>query len=137
METDSLPVPTGETMERDSSTDSDLKMRRGIVAKFADGNIKGAVRLLASPDSVVPHNDTTLHQSRCKAPSAPENLALPAAPKADYPFYVTQEEGIKEALASFRPGSASRPDGLFLGHLQTLISSKAIEDGVRSPGSSI
>ena len=80
MKKDSLTVPTGETMGRGSSTDNDLKLRRRVAAKFADGDIKGAVRLVASPDSVTPHNDTTLHQLQCRHPSAQDNLVLPVAP---------------------------------------------------------
>ena len=60
-----------------------------------------------------------------------ETLALPAASEADYPFYVAQEEDIKMALTSFRPESTSGPDGLHPEHLQTLLSGKAIEAGVR------
>ena len=66
-----------------------------------------------------------------QAPISPTESCSAAAPDADYPFYVAQEEDIKKALASFRPGSASGPDGLRPGHLQTLISGKAIEAGVR------
>ena len=54
-----------------------------------------AVRLLALPDSVASYDDDTLNQLLCKHTSAPENLTMPVAKEADYPFYVVQEEDIR------------------------------------------
>ena len=103
-----------------------VKLRRGVAAKFADGDIKGAMRLLASPDSVEPHNDITIHQVLYKYPTAPEKLTLPAA-RSGIILLCHAGRRHKKTLTFLFPGSASKPDGLRPEHLQTFISGKAIE----------
>lgn len=129
MEADCLSIPPGTSMGGGSGSDDDLKLRRSVSAKFADGDIRGAVKLLASSDGVAPRDDTTLNLLQRKHPCAPDDLSLPAPPGQDFPAPIAGEEDVRKALSSFRPGSAGGPDGLRPGHLSALISRKAAEAG--------
>ena len=130
LQADSLVAPERVTYTRNVGNNEDIQLRKRVAAKFADGDLKGAVRLLASSDTVAPRDDRTLELLQQKHPPVPEDLALPEPPDGEEQAVVGQEE-VKKALGSFRPGSAGGPDGLRPGHLLSLISCRAAEAGVR------
>jgi hypothetical protein len=68
LESDSLVAPEGDTRRNALRGDGDLKLKRGVSAKFSDGDLKGAVRLLASTEDIAPRDDRTLAQLRQKHP---------------------------------------------------------------------
>ena len=130
--TDSLEYPTDDFLNIGvRQGDPDRGLKRSVSAKFADGDIKGAVRLLASSEGHAPKNEETLRLLQQKHPPAPGDLSLPDPPGDEYPTNTVSGEDIRKALASFRPGSAGGPDGLRPGHLRALVSRKAAEAGVR------
>ena len=132
MEATELAEPQYDTPQRKAPVrERDLGLKKGVAGKLADGDVKGAVRLLASAEGHAPQDDRTLGLLREKHPPAPENLSLPDEPNDDCPSPTVSEEDVKKALASFRPGSAGGPDGLRPGHLLALTSQKAAEAGVR------
>ena len=132
MEANILVVPERRENRRGKSVDIDERLRASVAAKFADKDIRGAVRLLASDDDIAPRDDITLAALREKHPSAPDDLSLPAPPGDDYPApALASAEDVRKALSSFRPGSAGGPDGLRPSHLLALISRKTSEAGVR------
>lgn len=132
MEATELDVPECDTTQRRACVkEEELGLRRCVAGKLADGDIKGAVRLLASAEGHAPQDGRTLGLLREKHPPAPGDLSLPGAPDDDCPSLTASEEDVRKALASFRPGSAGGPDGLRPGHLQALTSRKAAEAGVR------
>ena len=136
MEAESLVAPKRNKHRGGSAPGSDQRLKRGVSAKFSDGDIKGAIRLLTSTESIAPRNDETLNLLKQKHPSTPENLTLPAPPTEDMPApAVARVEDVRKALASFRPGSAGGPDGIRPGHLVALTSRKSGEAGVRLLGS--
>jgi len=57
MSDDSLHVPEGSVLVREQSKDA--RLGRSVAGKVADGDIRGAVRLLASTEDVAPQNATT------------------------------------------------------------------------------
>ena len=115
----------------DRVADAEHGLKRSVAAKFADGDIRGAVRLLASSEGHAPKNGETLRLLEQKHPPAPGDLSLPEPPEDGFPTCVCAVEDIRKALSSFGPGSAGGPDGLRPGHLQSLTSRWAAEAGVR------
>ena len=129
MELDSLPDPVRRAWIRE--TTHEVRLGRSVAGKFADGDIKGAVRLLASSEDVAPRNERTLGLLRAKHPSAPVDLSLPEPPGEGYAPTIASEDDVRKALTSFGPGSAGGPDGLRPGHLRALTSRKTDEAGLR------
>ena len=116
---DRLELPEKINHEASKIGNKDLKLKRNVVSKCTDGNLKGAVRLLACSEGVAPRNYNTLRLLKLKHPPSPADLT------------VAGEKDIRKALSSFRPESAGRPDGLRSGYLLALVSRKAAEAGVR------
>ena len=85
MEAESLVAPKRNKHRGGSAPGSDQRLKRGVSAKFSDGDIKGAIRLLTSTESIAPRNDETLNLLKQKHPSTPEDLTLPAPPTEDMP----------------------------------------------------
>ena len=109
----------------------DEQLRRRVAGKFADGDVSGAVRELASDGGLAPFNETTLEALRSKHPPAPEDLSLPEPPDASVIPVVATEEDVRKAVLSFRVGSSGGPDGLRPGHLRSLIGHGSAEAGSR------
>ena len=103
----------------------------GVSARFAEGDIKGAVRLLASFERVAPQNDATLEALRQKHPPSPDDLDLPAPSNDENPHTIASVEDMRKAISSFGKGSAGGPEGLRLSHLKALTSRDAAEAGVQ------
>ena len=97
-------------------------LRRRVAAKFADGDVRGAVRALASEDTIADFDETTARALREKHPSSPADLQLPAHPDEQLPLpnAVTKEE-VMAGIRSFPQSSAAGPDGLRPSHLRDLV----------------
>ena len=106
------------------------KLKRGVAAKFADGDVSGAVRELSSSDGLARRSEETVRALRLKHPPAPRDLMMPEPPDNSLIVPVVSEEDVRKAINSFRPGSAGGPDGLRPGHLKTLLSHSSAEAGV-------
>ena len=100
-----------------------MKLKRCVDAKFAEGDVKGAIQLLSSKSRVAEPNADSLHVMLKKHPTAPDDLDLPAPP---YPcsISVTAKEVI-DAICSFPNGSSGGPDGLRPQHLKDACSHTA------------
>ena len=85
--------------------------------KFQDGDISGAVRLLASEDTIAPANEETLAALKLKHPSPPLDLVFPDVTLAPGGLEITIEE-VSKALQSFSAGSGAGPDGMRPQHLK-------------------
>lgn len=82
-----------------------------------DGNIRGAVRLVSSDDSLAPHDEETTNFLRQKHPAAPADrgqFSNPAATPQALSFTI---DDIKAAIRSFPKGSAGGISGLRPRHL--------------------
>ena len=111
--------------------DSDTRLRKRVAAKFAEGDVRGAVRELASSDGLAPPTATTVVALRAKHPPAPLDLNLPDPPCDSMRMVIATDEDVSKAISSFRPGSAGGPDGLRPGHLKSLVGHASAEAGPR------
>ncbi|GAV01570.1 hypothetical protein RvY_12261 [Ramazzottius varieornatus] len=115
-------VPPLKQHARKKPPDDDAAIRKRVEAKLNEGDISGAVRTLASEDSIAPRNTKTLESLIKKHPAEQpdvDNMILPDdLPAANI---VTSEE-IRNAILSFPNGSAGGADGLRPQHLRDLTS---------------
>ena len=109
----------------------DETLKRRIAAKFAEGDVRGKVRGLASAKGLAPQDGDTLRALKEKHSSAPENLSLPDPPDGSVVPAVATEEDLRKAIMSFRAGASGGPDCLRLGHLRSLEAHGSAEAGSR------
>ena len=94
-----------------------------IRSKIEDGNIRAAVRILCSDDSIAADNPETLQSLRDKHPSNRENLSAPLDPSSTQALQISEND-ITKAVRSFPTGSAGGPDGIRPQHIQELINDR-------------
>ena len=109
--------PVARTRQKKKTNDDAI--RKQIDLKFQDGDISGAVRLLASEDSIAPVNDETLAALRLKHRTPPPDVHFPDVAAAPDRPEITCEE-VSKALQSFSAGSGAGPDGIRPQHLKDL-----------------
>ena len=101
-----------------------------VSSKLQDGDIRGAIRLAASDDTMAPFDDVTATALRSKHPARAVSDISPPTPKIDTCLSL-READIITAIKSFVPGSAGGPDGLRPQHLKDLTSASAGDAGRR------
>ena len=116
---DRFPFQLRNTNGKPKPKEEILKNR--VDAKFAENDLRGAIRELSSDDTLVPNNSETLEKLRERHPAAPEGISLPPAPENDADHIPVTKDAVKKAILSFPAGSAGGPDGLKPGHLKNLI----------------
>ena len=79
----------------------DETLKRRVAAKFAEGDVSGAVRELASAEGLPPQDGDTLRALKEKHPSAPENLSLLDPPDGSVVHVVALEEDVRKGFLSF------------------------------------
>ena len=103
-----------------SKTPSDVELRaRAVSTKINDGNIKAAVRIAASNDSLVPVNADTLKKLQGKHHESRENIQPPDFIEQ---HFVVDAKAVSKCILSFPSGSAGGPDKLIPQILKDLIS---------------
>jgi hypothetical protein len=100
------------------------------ISKVEDGDIRGAIRLAASDDTLAPFDDVTAEALRSKHPSRAASDSPIPAPN-NYECLLLQQADIMAAIKSFMPGSAGGPEGLRPQHLKDLTSASAGDAGQR------
>jgi hypothetical protein len=101
-----------------------------VSSKLEDGNIRGAIRLAASDDTLALFDDVTAEALRSKHPSRVTYDSPLPMPNNDV-CLLLQQGKILAAVKSFMPGSAGGPDGLRPQHLKDLNSASAGDAGQR------
>ena len=96
-------------------------LKNRVNAKFAENDLRGAIRELSSDDTLAPDNDETLKVLGEKHPAAPIGSSFPSAPDNNDAHVPISSDSVKAAILSFPAGSAGGPDGLKPGHLKNLI----------------
>ena len=129
MEGIDLPAVKVTTMRRNGARGGDETLKRRVAAKFAEGDVSGAVRELASAEGLAPQDGDTLRELKEKHPSAQENLSLPDPPDGSVVPVVATKEDVRKAIMSFRAGASGGPDGLRPGHLRSLVAHGSAEAG--------
>ena len=114
-----FPFALRKKNSRPKSQDEILKDR--VNAKFAENDLRGAIRELSSDDTLAPDNDETLEVLGQKHPLAPVGCSSPPVPEKDVAHVPISSDSVKTAILSFPAGSAGGPDGLKPGHLKNLI----------------
>ena len=101
-----------------SNASSSLAAR--VSSKIEDGNIKAAVRLVCSDDTIAPENQDTLEKLTDKHPSAPTDQKIMQLDCSTTQYHVTEADVLK-AIRSFPAGSCGGPDGIRPQHLKDLV----------------
>ena len=82
--------PIARKQRKKKSTDDAI--RKQVDLKFQDGDVTGAVRLLASEDTIAPVDEETMAALRLKHPNPPPDLIFPdVTPAPDRPEITCEE----------------------------------------------
>jgi hypothetical protein len=92
-----------------------------------EGDFRGAVRVVASENSVAPMDDRTLHLLQQRHPSAYPNSSIPSTPNDPANPLLFSTEDVVKAIFSFPSGSAPGHDSLHPQHLKDL-NTKSVGD---------
>ena len=131
-----LVPPTSECVSRGkrsrSRTDqTSERMKRSVSSKLADGDVRGAIRLLASSDVIAQQSDEVVECLQRKHPPSPPDLNLPPCPDESTRAPPVTEADVTAAITSFDTGSSAGMDGLRPAHLKDLTARSAGEAGCR------
>ena len=116
---DSFPFEPRNRNTRPKPKEEVLKNR--VDAKFAENDLRGAIRELSSDDTLAPDNSETFEKLKERHPAAPSGISIPPAPENDDAHIPVTADSVKTAILSFPAGSAGGPDGLKPGHLKNMI----------------
>ena len=92
---DQASIPCYRQHHRDSP---DEQMPKAVTAKFNDGNIKSALRLLLSDDKLIESNDDTYKKILEHHPRAAKNRRLQPAPSSSDICLQVSEQELKHAV---------------------------------------
>ena len=102
------------------------KLAATVSSKLKDGDVRGAIRLAASDDTLASFTNVTVEELKLKHPPRTAHTQLFCG--ANAPTLSTQpnhlmlsESAILAAVRSFQPGSAGGLDGLRPQHLKELL----------------
>jgi len=111
----------------------DDKRAKLIARKLSNSDIKGAIRILSSDDSILPFTDDTMSQLRSKHPPSHPDSCFPSPPNTENVASALQltESQVSNAILSFPGGSAGGCDLLYPQHLKDLTSKQCGEPGTR------
>lgn len=101
-----------------------------VESKVAEGDLRGAVKLLSSSEGLAKQNEDTYLKLIQKHPKPSRILEFPDVPK-DLPYLIVDEKKISEGVFSFPYGSASGIDGLSPQHLKDLIAKSNGEASIK------
>ena len=84
-----------------------------VSAKIEEGDMKGAIRLASSAETMAPNDKATLLLLRRKHPNSPANTRPSPLQASDAITHISTNPGeIRKAIESFPAGSAAGPVGL-------------------------
>ena len=106
-------------------------LQRRVAAKLSDGDVRGAIRLLASSDEIAEDFTEIVEKLKLKHPPAPTDLNMPPPPDDTTQPCLASEAEVMFSVTSFDTGSSAGLDGLRPAHLKDLTSRSAGEAGAR------
>ena len=115
-----ISIPRRSNKSR-SPSDPDAAAARFASVKLADGDIRGAIRILGSEDSYVTPSQSAFDALLPKHPPMPVDRR--PTPTVAEPPLRGEVDGVMSALHSFKPGSSAGPDGLCPQHIQDMVQS--------------
>ena len=114
------------TLGSESGSDCKVKLGKRVTAKMKEGDIRGAVRLLASDCGVAPADDDILAKLKARNLSSSSEGPLPNPPDPEVEAnIVAMANMVSRAVTSFSAGSAGGPDKLKPQYLKDLLSFSA------------
>ena len=117
-----LVIPDGKRREPERGASDAHRASAAEYRLAAKGDLRGAIRLLSSSESLVPTDDVATQQEMIEKHPAPQDEDVPPAlPSGPVPRHCSADE-IEEALGSFPSGSSGGTDGLTAQHLLDLLS---------------
>ena len=110
-------VPAVTSQHSRKPPQSDERLRKSVSNKINEGDIQGAVRLLASEDSVAPYSPKVLSDLLAKHPARPpDRRSFPAA--TNETCIIVTEMEVKKAIKTFPVGSSGGISRLRPQHLK-------------------
>jgi Reverse transcriptase (RNA-dependent DNA polymerase) len=122
--------------KRSRRADAEANIAARVTEKLEDGDVRGAIRLASSDDTMAPHDQHTLGELRLKHPPRCHTLDDNHLPRTQDNHHscqplVVQESDVIEAVKSFPAGSAGGVDGMRPQHLKDLINVNTGDAGQR------
>lgn len=114
-----------------AARNSDERLQRSVSLKLQDGDVRGAIRLLASDDQLARDSDDVFEALKAKHPPRPEDLDLPPAPNDCTRACLASEADVMATIAHMNSGSSAGLDGLRPAHLKDLVGRSTAEAGAR------
>lgn len=108
------------TMRSKQQTNKGSSFSKRIESKVADGDIRGAIKILSSSETLAKQDNQTYQKLLQKHPTPSRIINSPESPE-DLDYLVVDEEMVKKCIYSFPNGSAAGIDGLLPQHLKDLI----------------
>ena len=106
--------------EKKSQSKSTIRSR--VASKMAAADITGAVRILASNDSILPPSPLVVEKLKEKHLNRHQDSQMPDW--NDTETVLIGRDDVKRAIKSFQPGSSGGPDGLIPQHLKDMTEEK-------------
>lgn len=119
-----------DMIPRIAKPSSAASLAKRIESKISEGDIRGAVKLLASDDSLAPEDELTLKCLQLKHPSPSRSLSLPDEPTPQEIPCISNEL-VRWAISSFPNGSSAGIDGMRPQHLKDLTATSNGDAGSR------
>lgn len=107
-----------------------ISIFRRVEYKISDGDVKGAVKLLSSTDTIAPFNEVTLEELKQKHPPPTEDIPLPEPPDKKIEPLAVSEKEVYKMIGKFPHGSSAGIDGILPQHLKDLTSPITGEAGL-------
>jgi hypothetical protein len=111
---------------------TNLSLAKKVEAKVADFDIRGAVKLLSSDDSLASFNKDVAEELKKKHPSPSREFFFPDPSKPGDISLIVNEQNVREAINSFPAGSSPGLDGMRPQYLKDIISLSAGEAGQKA-----
>lgn len=102
-----------------------------VERKISDHDIRGAVKIISSSDTLAQFNDENLNELKKKHPSPSRLLNFPPAPDDSTMPLQTNSVAVLKAIESFPSGTSGGLDSLSPQHLKDLTSISAGDAGVK------
>jgi hypothetical protein len=105
---------------RRRNIDSSMALANAVRAKLEEGNMRAAIQIISSEDTVAPENDETWSDLKSKHPTG-SPIHTDLVLDSSLPDLVVNQDKVRKVIASFPPGSAGGPDGLRPQHVKELL----------------
>ncbi|XP_008486032.1 uncharacterized protein LOC103522716, partial [Diaphorina citri] len=126
------PSPPPPSRHHNKPVSTPRVLKSVVEAKVSDFDIRGAVKLLSSDDTVAPFNQATYEALKLKHPTPSRSLHFPDPPDDTCIPMVVREAEVAKAINSFLPGSSPGIDGMRPQYLKDVTSKSAGEAGCRA-----